>query len=56
VALITGWAMLGLGQIPFELSLIGPRFTFIRLSTVCITPILAGILAQIFFGSGFTWP
>ena len=56
VALITGWAMLGLGQIPFELSLIGPRFTLIRLSTVCITPVLAGILAQIFFGSGFTWP
>ncbi|MDZ7759043.1 MAG: permease [Desulfovermiculus sp.] len=56
VALITGWAMLGLGQIPFELSLVGPRFTLIRLCTVCITPILAGILAQIVFGSGFTWP
>ena len=56
VALITGWAMLGLGQIPFELSLIGPRFTLIRLCTVCIAPILAGILAQMVFGSGFTWP
>lgn len=56
VALITGWAMLGLGQIPFELSLIGPRFTAIRLCTVCITPFIAGFLAELIFGSGLIWP
>jgi hypothetical protein len=48
--------MLGLGQIPFELSLIGPMFTAIRLCTVCITPLIAGILAELFFGSGLIWP
>lgn len=56
VALITGWAMLGLGQIPFELSLIGPRFTVIRLCTVCIAPLIAGLLAELIFGSGLIWP
>jgi uncharacterized membrane protein YraQ (UPF0718 family) len=53
VALITGWALLGLGQIPFELSLVGPRFTLVRLCTVAIAPILAGILAELIFGAGW---
>jgi len=55
VALVTGWAMLGLGQITFELSLIGFRFTLIRVCTVCTVPILAGILAELLFGSGLSW-
>jgi uncharacterized membrane protein YraQ (UPF0718 family) len=52
VALITGWAMLGLGQIPFEVSLIGPRFTLIRVTTVFFVPFAAGIAAHFFFGAG----
>jgi uncharacterized membrane protein YraQ (UPF0718 family) len=53
VALITSWALLGVGQIPFELALIGPRFMGIRLCTSFLFPPLAGVLAQFFFGGGF---
>ena len=49
VALITGWAMLGLGQLPFEATFLGPRFMLIRLLTVCLVPILAGCLAGLLF-------
>ncbi len=49
VALITGWAMLGLGQLPFEATFLGPRFMLIRLTTVCVVPILAGCLAGLLF-------
>lgn len=49
VALITGWAMLGLGQLPFEATFLGPRFMLVRLLTVCAVPILAGCLASLLF-------
>ena len=52
-AIIAGWASLGIGQIPFELALIGPRFTLVRISTCLLVPLLAGALAQVFFGKGF---
>jgi uncharacterized membrane protein YraQ (UPF0718 family) len=52
VALISGWAMLGLGQIPFEVSLIGPRFTLIRVTTVFFVPFVAGMAAHFLFGTG----
>jgi len=52
VALISGWAMLGLGQIPFEVSLIGPRFTLIRITTVFFVPFAAGTAAHFLFGTG----
>ena len=52
-AIITGWAALGIGQIPFELALIGPRFTVARITTCLLVPFLAGGLAQVFFGKGF---
>ncbi len=50
VSLITGWAMLGVGQLPFELALLGPRFTVARLSTVFWVPFIAGAIAQYIFG------
>ena len=53
VALITSWALRGVGQIPFELAFIGPRFMGIRLCTSFLFPPLAGCLAQLFFGGGF---
>ena len=53
VSLITGWALLGVGQIAFELALIGPRFMAVRLCTVFILPPISGIAAQHIFGSGF---
>jgi len=52
VALISGWAMLGLGQFPFEVSLIGPRFTLVRVTTVFFVPFVAGTIAHFIFGSG----
>ncbi|MBO8128673.1 MAG: permease [Peptococcaceae bacterium] len=50
VALITGWALLGVGQLPFEAALVGPRFMITRLSLVFIVPPLAGLIAQALFG------
>jgi uncharacterized membrane protein YraQ (UPF0718 family) len=52
-SLITGWAMLGVGQLPFEFALIGPRFSAVRLCCVFITPPTAGVIAQYVFGGGF---
>ncbi len=52
VSIITGWALLGVGQLPFELALIGPRFMAVRLCIVFIVPPVAGIAAQIIFGGG----
>lgn len=53
VSFITGWAMLSIAQLPFELALIGPRFMFVRIGTVVLVPPVAGILAQYLFGGGF---
>jgi len=53
VALITGWAMLSIGQLPFEYALIGPRFMAMRLLVVAVTPPIAGVAAQYVFGGGF---
>ncbi len=50
VALVTGWSLLSVNKLPFELALLGPRFTLARLSIVAVMPILAGFLAQTFFG------
>ena len=49
VAFITGWAMLGIGIIPFEIAFIGPRFTALRVSLVIFIPIIAGAAAQALF-------
>ena len=53
VAIIAGWAMLGVGLLPFELALVGPRFIVLRVCTVFIFPPIAGVLAQSIFGGGF---
>lgn len=47
IAFITGWAMMGLGKVPFELAIMGSRFTVIRIILFLIFPILAGWLAYI---------
>lgn len=49
VAFITGWAMLGIGQLPFEIAIMGPRFMLVRISLVLVLPFLAGWLTMIFF-------
>ncbi|MBS3754904.1 MAG: permease [Desulfobacterales bacterium] len=49
VAFVTGWAMWGIANIPFELAMIGYRFMFLRLVLVLIIPPAAGFMANIFF-------
>ncbi|MEE2654440.1 MAG: permease [Pseudomonadota bacterium] len=46
VAYITSWAMIGIQRIiVWELPLLGPDITFIRVSASMLLPIIAGILA-----------
>jgi len=49
VAFIVGWAMWGVGNIPFELALVGSRFTILRLGLVLVIPPLSGIIVNMFF-------
>lgn len=49
VAFVTGWAMWGVANIPFELAMIGYRFMFLRLALVLIIPPSAGFMTNIFF-------
>lgn len=49
VALITGWALLGIGLVPFEMAFVSPRFTLMRISIVAFIPIISGIIAQAVF-------
>lgn len=49
VAFVVGWAVWGIGNIPYELALIGPRFTALRYLTVLILPPLSGLIAYALF-------
>lgn len=49
VAFITGWMMLSASALPFELSLMGPRFTLIRVPIFMVFPLLAGLITYWFF-------
>lgn len=53
VSLVTGWALWGVISLAFELSIVGPRFSAIRIGVGLIMPPLAGFLAQLLFGGGF---
>jgi uncharacterized membrane protein YraQ (UPF0718 family) len=46
VAFVTAWSIANLSLFPFELSLMGPRFTAMRLSLTCLLPLLAGLAAS----------
>lgn len=50
VAMVTGWSLLTVAKLPFELALIGPRFTMARVSITILMPVIAGFLAQFLFG------
>lgn len=50
IAFLTGWMMLSLSHLPFELALLGPRFTLYRNLVFILMPLLAGLL--VFFLSG----
>ena len=49
VAYVSAWALLGLGKLPFELAIMGPRFTIIRYACTFVFPLLAGLLAHHLF-------
>ena len=49
VALITSWSLLNLSKLPFEVALLGPRFSGARISLMIFMPVIAGFLAHIFF-------
>jgi uncharacterized protein len=49
VAYVSAWALLGLGKLPFELAIMGTRFTLIRYACTFIFPIIAGFLAHVLF-------
>ena len=47
VAFVTAWSIANLSLFPFELPLMGPRFTALRLSLTCLLPLLAGLAASV---------
>ena len=50
VSLVTGWAVWNVGLLSFELAIVGPRFTLIRMVTTLLLPPVAGLLAHALFG------
>lgn len=50
VAFVVGWALWGLSRLPYEVALIGPKFTLIRIVSTLIFPPIAGLIAMTFFG------
>jgi len=51
VALMTGWSIWAVSRLPIEFGIMGWKFTAIRLASSFFFPILAGLLANLFFGS-----
>jgi len=49
VAMVTGWALWGLGRLPYELALAGPWLTLVRYAVSFVFPPLAGLLAEWIF-------
>lgn len=50
VSMVTGWAVWNLGLLSFELALVGPRFTLIRVTATLLLPPLAGLGTHLLFG------
>jgi uncharacterized membrane protein YraQ (UPF0718 family) len=49
VAFMTGWSIWAVTRLPLEIGLMGWRFTAIRLACTFLFPILAGLIANLFF-------
>jgi uncharacterized membrane protein YraQ (UPF0718 family) len=49
VAYVTAWSLWAVARLPFEIGLIGLKFTLIRLACTFIFPPIAGLIAQILF-------
>ncbi len=49
VAYITAWGLLGVGKLPYEIAIMGPRFALMRYTCTLAFPLLAGLLANYLF-------
>jgi len=49
VAFMTGWSLWAFTRLPLEIGLLGWKFTAIRLACTFLFPILAGLIANLFF-------
>ncbi len=49
VAFVTAWSLWAVGRLPYEISLISPKFALIRFASTLVFPPLAGLIAQTFF-------
>lgn len=49
VAFLTGWSVLAVSRLPMEVGLMGWKFTTIRLACTFIFPVIAGLIANLFF-------
>ena len=50
VAFMTGWSVWAVSRLPIEVGIMGWRFTAIRLASSFLFPVIAGLLANLFFG------
>ncbi|GAB4371461.1 MAG: hypothetical protein Kow0042_14190 [Calditrichia bacterium] len=51
VAFLTAWSLWAVGRLPMEVGILGWRFTLIRLTCTFFFPPIAGLIANLFFGS-----
>jgi uncharacterized membrane protein YraQ (UPF0718 family) len=49
VAYVTAWSLVSVARIPLEVSLVSPKFAFIRLACTFFFPPIAGLIAQAVF-------
>lgn len=49
VGFVTAWSLWAVGRLPYEISLISPKFALIRFTCTLVFPPLAGLIAQTFF-------
>ena len=56
VAFMTSWSLLGVNRLPMEMAILGWHFTAIRYGLSLVVPPLAGMAADLLFGSRFGSP
>lgn len=49
VAYVTAWSLVSVARLPYEISLISPKFAAIRLACTFFFPPIAGLIARFFF-------
>lgn len=49
VAFVTGWSIWAVSRLPMEVGILGWKFTLVRVVSTAFFPILAGLIAQVFF-------